>query len=62
MKKGVDEEVKCTYEYDPESSTNLKDCDSCIHEKRRTCPYGMYMTNGKLCGSFIFPTGQHQFK
>lgn len=41
--KKIDKNVfKCPYEYDPEIGVDMGDCWTCIHDKNRTCPFGIY--------------------
>lgn len=43
MKNKIDKNVfKCPYEYNPEIGVDLGDCCTCIHDKNRTCPFGIY--------------------
>jgi len=42
MKNKIDKNELCIYKYDPEFPVDLKDCCSCIHDKNRTCPTGIY--------------------
>lgn len=42
MKNKIDKKEECPYEYNPEIGVDLGDCWTCIHDKNRTCPFGIY--------------------
>jgi hypothetical protein len=33
------------YEFDPAADYDFKDCPSCIHDRRKDCPFGIYSDN-----------------